>query len=288
MFIFWQRSSTVLCHPKMFCSKRPRVCKYTFFLIRIDVRPSVHDEDWVQSNFKRPSSSQTPQSFREGNRMQGNHKWRPQTTTPGTTQVGFSTTSIQRNVNIVGLGNTGSTNLDGGMPMGFMTSRQALASLPLEQVSLETTARKRKADPQSSAKTSKPKSVESTKTKSSSVVSQESLFPREPLPFQQQTKVRSTGVRKDGAKPIRNLPAIPKLQSSSPAPDYNVDKSPPISDIEDEFLSPRTTKLKTPRAHPVKTTTAHKQQAGVKIAPVQKKALGTGRNMRPWGLKRQF
>ena len=275
-----------------------------------DDRTSLKDEDWIESNFNRNVSNQ---SFLGGNAAERIREWRPNTTVNSiaTTQIGFSTTFVSRKNNVVGLGNLDSNSSMNGMTMGFMTSREALAILPLEQSTSHNNSKKRKADagPTISAKQKlfQPKQA----TLKTWITKDITLRPTEPPP--PQFKVRSSGIVQDRGKPCKSTRHPPLLeQSSSPSRGYDINALPSVSfssptrfeiDDDDEFSSPPKpakdlndipTSPLAP-SHPIKTVggmglgqNGVTATVTVKGVSTEKRSLGIRRGMKPWPSKRPF
>jgi hypothetical protein len=251
-----------------------------------DIRPSIHDDDWFEPKSDKPEmegGTTVAQRIRE---------WRPQTTVAAlpVTQIGFTTTTIGRTTNILGLDRLTTTT---SMMTGFITSREALSILPTEP----TINNKRKAE-QPHPQKSKPRV-----TKQSTLTSwiQEELR-EDPLPVVAKfdVKTRSTGVVHDRGKPTEPPRAmLPPDPSSSPARGYDIDALPPVlfsspsaGKVEEEFESPLAKPGKrfiVEEVPPAPLLPACPMVAGQRVSvagvvPVRK-SLGIRRGMKPWGAK---
>ena len=198
--------------------------------------------------------------------------------------------------------------------MDFMTSREALAILPLEQPTIHNNPKKRKADvvPPISVKVKsfQPKQA----TLKTWITKDIPLRPTEPPP--PQFKVCSSGIVQDRGKPSKSIRHNALLQqSSSPSRGYDIDALPSVSfssptrseiDDDDEFCSPlpKPTKRLDPNdipTSPLAPSPSIKTVRGmglprngvettmvVKGVSTEKRSLGIRRGMKPWPSKRTF
>lgn len=172
----------------------------------------------------------------DGYGYDGMRQYRPQTTV-----IGFSSTEISRNTTVSGLGGLNQnrrlqgTNPPTGPPMGFMSSREALAILPPEQLTQGNEIKKRKAG-QAELPESKDKSCRPKQETSSSFISPDLFLNTVPLPIFA-TKTASSGIVQDRGKPLTTPPVLPQTHlSSSPYRGLDVDALPSVS-----FSSPSST-----------------------------------------------
>lgn len=219
-------------------------------------------------------------------------EWRPQTTVASlpVTQIGFTTTTIGRTTNIIGLDRLTTTT---GIRTGFITSREALSILPSEP----TTKNKKHAE-HPLRKKAKPR-IPKQLTMTSWI--QEDIRDEPPAVLAKyEFKTRSTGIVHDRGKPSGPPRVIlPPDPSSSPAPGYDIDALPPVS-----FSSPSGkagVELESPLAKPGKRFIVEEvppapllpacpmvagQRVSVMSAVVPaRKSLGIRRGMKPWGTK---
>lgn len=197
--------------------------------------------------------------------------------------------------------------------MGFMTSREALAILPVEQHTSHNNPKKRKADivPTISAKE---KSFQPKQATLKTWITKDIALRLTETP--PQLKVRSSGIVQDRGKPCKSIRHPPLLQqSSSPSRGYDIDALPSVSfssptrpeiDDDDEFRSPLPKPTKrldlndiptsplTP-SHSIKTMggvglawDGVAPTVGVKEVLTEKRSLGIRRGMKPWPSKRAF
>jgi hypothetical protein len=281
------------------CEEISEACANLYAIIQSlsEVRTSLHDEDWIESNLygkilNAPIGACTGAQLRE---------WRPQATvnTTSTTKIGFSTTSISRNTNVAGLGNLTLNNTLDGTTMDFISSREALSLLPAEQFTSATIPRKRKSDDfVTKRKPSQPKQA-----------TLETWITHSIQPPTPKTKLRSSGIVKDRRKSSGHISIPHPLDgSSSPSRGYDIDalpevsfSSPDCSEIEeDDFcdrLSNRTkrshindipTSPLTSRSLPINKVNLLPSSVAPKLAGQDKKSLGIRRGMKPWPSKRAF
>jgi hypothetical protein len=171
----------------------------------------------------------------DGYGYEGMRQYRPQTAV-----IGFTSTQISRNTTVSGLGGLNQNRgLQGshpptGPPMGFMTSREALAVLPPEQLTQGPEGKKRKSGaaelPDLKNKSWRPKQ----ETTSSGFVSPDVYLNTAGLPGFA-TKTVSSGIVQDRGKPLAKTPVLPQTHlSSSPYHGLDVDALPSVS-----FSSPK-------------------------------------------------
>lgn len=268
-----------------------------------DVRSSLQDEDWIESNFNRNTSNH-PFGAGTGAQLR---EWRPQTTVNSmtTTQIGFSTASISPNINIVGLGNLNSNASQNGMTTGFISSREALSLLPAKQFTTHTNPKKRKSNDiiPPKEKPSQPRQA-TLKTWITKPIE---------TPPPPKIKVRSSGIIQDRGKSSKNVPGpAPLQQFSSPPREYDIDALPSVSFSspncpaieEDDFCSPLPKPVKrygvndiptsplAPPSHPVKVDGLQPHGTAPKLVikdlSTGKKSLGMRGGMKPWPSKKTF
>ena len=172
----------------------------------------------------------------DGYGYDGMRQYRPQTTV-----IGFSSTQISRNTTVSSLGGLGlnhglrGTNPPTGPPMGFMTSREALAILPPEQLTQGSWARKRNAR-EAELPESKDKSCRPKQETLSNFISPD-LFLNTAGLSTFANKTVSSGIVQDRCKPLITPPVFPETHlSSSPYRGLDVDALPSVS-----FSSPSST-----------------------------------------------
>ena len=222
----------------------------------------------------------------------GMRQYRPQTTV-----IGFSSTQVSRNTTVSSFGGPGlnrglqGTNPATGPPMGFMTSREALAILPPEQLTQGNEARKRKAG-KAELPESKDKSCRPKQEILSCFISPDLFLNTAGLPTFA-NKTVSSGIVQDRGKPFTTPPIFPQTHlSSSPYRGLDVDSLPSVS-----FSSPNSTlpaeEIKAcdlttsplvpvglPRVVNLASVTAMSDAVGK--AGTTKRALGASRGMKPW------
>lgn len=205
-------------------------------------------------------------------------------------------------MNISGLGSLTSNNPTTGTTMGFMTSRQALAILPPEQLSTQTNARKRKSESTSRA------SLKQKPLQQKLAILEKRQDISSPL-VQRAVRMQSSGVIHDRQKPVSAKITLPMQQSSSPDRGYDVDNLPPVAFSspdpstadDEEFLSPPKPAMQSGKydisstlpssRYPVKAASAQKHEEdkmGIRGISSGRKSLGVGRGAKPWPLRRMF